>query len=92
MVLVSNDRRNPDGVQDSSCVVQNMMLAANSYGIGSVWLNPMMTICDEPEIRGLLSKWNVPNEHIVWAMVALGYPMRSGNMFAKKSDVVAYID
>ena len=33
IILVSNDRRNADGIQDSSCAVQNMMLAANSYGI-----------------------------------------------------------
>ena len=92
LILVSNDRRNPYGVQDSSCAVENMMLAANSYGIGSVWLNPMMTICDEPEIRELLFEWGVPNEHIVQATVALGYPMEAGNMLAKKSDVVVYAD
>ena len=44
IILVSNDRRNADGIQDSSCAVQNMMLAANSYGIGSAWINALMTI------------------------------------------------
>ena len=51
LVLISNDRRNPHGIQDASCVAQNIMLAAYSYGIGSVWLNSLMTICDEPKIR-----------------------------------------
>lgn len=32
VVLVSNDRRNPDGVQDSSCAAQNIMLAATLLG------------------------------------------------------------
>lgn len=92
LILVSNDRRNPDGIQDASCAAQNIMLAAHSYGIGSVWLNPLMTICDEPEIRELLNTYSVPSEHIVWAMIALGYPAEEGNLLAKKMDVVQMIE
>lgn len=44
LILVSNDNRNPDGCQDASCAAENMMLAAGSYGLGSVWLNPLMTL------------------------------------------------
>ncbi len=91
LVLVSNDRRNPDGIQDASCAAQNIMLAAYSYGIGSVWLNPLMTICDEPKIRELLNSYLIPSEHIVWAAIALGYPIEEGRMLAKKIDVVQYI-
>ena len=36
LILVSNDKRNPDGCQDASCAAENMMLAATSYGLGSV--------------------------------------------------------
>lgn len=92
LILVSNDRRNPDGIQDASCAAQNIMLAAHSYGIGSVWLNPLMRICDEPGIRKLLDSYDIPGEHIVWAMIALGYPVESGSVLAKKMDVVNYIE
>lgn len=92
LILVSNDRRNPDGIQDASCAAQNIMLAAHSYGIGSVWLNPLMTICDEPAIRHLLDSYHIPKEHIVWATIALGYPVEEGNMLAKKKDVITYIE
>lgn len=92
LVLVSNDRRNKDGIQDASCAAENMMLAAQSYGIGSVWLNPLMTLCDEPEIRKLLDSYQVPKQHIVWAAVALGYPRTPGKLLAKKENVVRVIE
>lgn len=91
LVLVSNDRRNQDGVQDASCAAENMMLAAWSYGIGSVWLNPLMTLCDEPAVRALLDSYGVPGRHIVWAMVAMGYPKEPGRLLAKKEDVVVFV-
>lgn len=92
LVLVSNDRRNKNGVQDASCAAENMMLAAQSYGIGSVWLNPLMTLSDEPEIRKLLDSYQVPRQHIVWAMVALGYPKAPGKLLAKKENVVHFVE
>ena len=92
LILVSNDRRNHDGIQDASCAAENMMLAAQSYGLGSVWLNPLMTLCDEPEIRELLDSYQIPSQHIVWAAVALGYPKTPGKLLAKKENVVRVIE
>lgn len=92
LVLVSNDRRNADGIQDSSCAAQNMMLAANSFGIGSVWINVLMTLCDEPEVRRFLQSIEIPDSHIVWATVAMGYPAKEGKLLAKKTDVVKWIE
>lgn len=92
LILVSNDRRNNDGVQDASCAAENIMLAAQSYGIGSVWLNPLMTLCDEPEVRELLDGYQVPKQHIVWAAVALGYPKVPGKLLAKKENVVRFVE
>ena len=91
LVLVSNDRRNPDGVQDSSCAAENIMLAAHSLGLGSVWLNPLMTLCDEPEVRELLRSFAIPDTHIVWAMLALGWPAGAGRALAKKQNVIHWV-
>ncbi|MCD7765581.1 MAG: AMP-binding protein [Lachnospiraceae bacterium] len=92
LVLISNDRRNPDGCQDASCAAENMFLAAHSYGIGSVWLNPLMTICDEPEIRAMLDGFGVPSQHIVWSMAAFGYAAAQGTLLARKTGVIRYVD
>ena len=92
IVLVSNDRRNADGIQDSSCAVQNMMLAANSYGIGSAWINALMTICDEPEVREMLKGFGIPDTHIVWSTVVMGYPAKAGKELAKKTNVINWVE
>lgn len=92
LIMISNDRRNPYGVQDSSCAAQNIMLAAHSYGLGSVWVNVLMKICDELEIREILTSYGIPEIHNVWAMIALGYPANHPSALAKKENVVQWIE
>lgn len=90
VILVSNDRKNKNAVQDSACAAENMMLAAHSYGIGSVWQNTLYQISDEPEIRELLREYEIPDSHIVWTALLMGYPAKSGKLLAKKMDVVRW--
>lgn len=92
LILVSNDKRNQDGCQDASCAAENIMLAANSYGIGSVWLNPLMTLREKEPVKSLLDKLGIPENHIVWSMIALGYPVYDGERLVKRTDVVHYVD
>ncbi len=91
VILVSNDSRNADGCQDASCAAQNMMLAALSFGIGSVWLNPLMTLRDKEPVKSLLDRFGVPEKHTVWASVALGYPLSDTLPMKKNENVVNYV-
>ena len=50
------------------------LLAAHSFGIGSVWINQLRTLCDDPEVRALLDEFEIPSDHVVYGMAALGYP------------------
>lgn len=86
VILVSNDRRNENGIQDSACAAENMMLAAQAYGIGSVWVNAIKILSDEPEVRGLLSDFGISPRHIVWAMICLGYPDGEAKPVARRAD------
>lgn len=91
VILVSNDSRNPYGCQDASCASENIMLAAWSYGIGSVWLNPLMTLRSKEPVKSLLDAWGVPENHTVWSMLSLGYPVAEGTLLKKKTDVIRWI-
>lgn len=73
IILLSNDRDNSNGLADCSCALQNIFLMANSLGIGSCWINQLKTICDEPKVRNLLNEFEIPDNHIVWGISALGY-------------------
>lgn len=93
IIIISNDVRNDDGVQDSSCAAQNIMLAAHSYGLGSTWNNALMKLCDEPEVRRMLDDFKIPKTHNVWAMIFLGYPANMPKApVRKKESVIHFVD
>ncbi len=92
IILISNDDRNVNGCQDASCAAENIMLAAASYGIGSVWLNPLMTLRAEEPVKSLLDRYGIPAGHTVWAAVALGYPVNAGVALQKKENVVFFVE
>lgn len=91
IILISNDERNQNGCQDASCAAENIFLAAHSYGIGSVWLNALMTLRNKEPVKNFLDELGIPTRHVVWCMVALGYPLEEGTLLAKKKDVVVFI-
>lgn len=91
LILISNDSRNQDGCQDASCAAENIMLAARSYGLGSVWLNPLMTLRDVSPVKEVLDELKVSKNHVVWATIALGYSAAEGALLKKKTDVVDWL-
>ena len=73
-IIASNARENPMGVDDCACALQNMFLTAHAYGVGSVWINQLRHVCDDPKVRALLTAYGVPDDHMVYGCAALGYP------------------
>ena len=59
--------------EDDACAMENMFLAAHSPGIGSVWINQLQGICDEPSVRQVLTSLGIPENHVVYGLAALGY-------------------
>ena len=61
-------------LQDGSCVLENMMLAAHSLGLGSVWVNRELEIFDSEAGKALLKEWNLPETLRGVGAIALGWP------------------
>lgn len=74
LILPSNDRNAMFGREDNACALENIFLAAHSFGIGSVWVNQFTGICDQPEVRAFLRKLQIPDQHVIYGVAALGYP------------------
>lgn len=91
LILASNERDNPHGVEDCACALENMFLAAHALGIGSVWINQFKGICDRPRVRGLLTRLHLPDTHIVLGCAALGYAARPAPPALKKRNVVEWV-
>ncbi|MCI9173360.1 MAG: AMP-binding protein [Lachnospiraceae bacterium] len=92
MILVSNDRRNPDGIQDSSAAIENILLMAHALGLGACWINVLRQISDEPEIRGILDQFEIPSTHLAYGLIGLGFPESTPEMPVKKENVVKFIE
>lgn len=73
IIITSNLRDARFGVDDNACALENIFLAAHSFGIGSVWINQLRDACDDPKVRGLLKSYGIPDEHAVYGIAALGY-------------------
>ena len=53
IVLAPADARNP--IQDGSCILENMMLAAHALGLASCWIHREREMFEMPEAKELLA-------------------------------------
>ena len=60
VVLVLADPSANTFVEDGSCVLENLMLAAHACDLGSVWVHREREIFDSEEGKKLLREWNLP--------------------------------
>lgn len=58
-------------VQDCSASTQNIMIAANSFGIGSVWLGVFPR---EERIIGIKKLFKLPENIMPFSIISMGYP------------------
>lgn len=92
LILVAAERSNGNGAQDTGCAMENIMLAAHSLGIGSVWINQAKDICDEPALREILTEYGVPAAHVVWGIAALGYAAAQPEEKPRAEGTVNYVE
>ncbi|MVX62445.1 nitroreductase family protein [Clostridium chromiireducens] len=91
LIMLSNDKDNTNGLADCACALENIFLMANSLGIGSCWINQLKTICDKEEVREVLTGFDIPENHIVWGMAAIGYPNSAPKIHERKEGVIKFI-
>lgn len=90
-ILVSNQIDNDNSMADSALALGNMMLTAHSLGIGSCWLNQLPRLSGYPKIRELLTELEIPNDHIVFGSIAIGYSAEKIKKAAPRKDVIHII-
>lgn len=91
LIMLSNDKDNTNGLADCSCALENIFLMANSLGIGSCWINQLKNICDEKEVREVLTSLGIPENHIVWGMASIGYSASIPKVHERKEGIIKYI-
>lgn len=92
LVIPSNARENHHSQDDNACAMENIMLAAHSLGIGSVWINQVRDVCDTPEVRSILKEWEIPDSHVIFGIAALGYAKGPVNQNPEKTGAIHFVD
>lgn len=64
----------PNGIQDASLVMENMMLAAHAIGLGSCWIHREREMFETDEGKELMHQWHLPEGLVGIGALALGYP------------------
>ena len=64
---------NPNRVYDGSCVMDNLLNAAEAAGLGSCWIHRAREEFESAEGKALLEKWGVHGEYEGVGHCVLGY-------------------
>ena len=73
VLIVLGDKSWPNRVYDGSLVMQNMMLAAHSLGLGSIWIHRAKEEFESDEYKALLKKLGLEGEWEGIGHCAVGY-------------------
>lgn len=81
-------------VDDCACAAENMMLAADSLGVGSCYIGQGWTAFDDPYGQAILREWGIRADYYAVMQLLLGYP-KEGDTHpapkARKNDRVLYV-
>lgn len=89
IILVLADGSVNTFVEDGSCVLENMMIASASLGLGSCWIHREREIFDGEEGKTLLREWNLPQTLRGVGSLALGYALNPAGVRAdRKKDYI----
>ena len=90
VVLVLADGGASTFVEDGSCVLENIMLAA--LGLVTVWMHRECEIFDSEKGKALLREWKLPETLRGVGAVALGYPAQEASQpAARKQNYIVRI-
>ncbi len=72
-VLVAANKNTMCPIQDGSCCMENMMVAAESLGIASCWINCVEELFNTEEGKELKKSFGIEEEMMIVGTLILGY-------------------
>ena len=89
LILVSNQK---DGCrEDCACALENIFLAAYSFGVSSCWINQVKDVAQDADVREILTGFGVPEGHVVIGTAALGYAAQEVQAPQRAENTVSWV-
>lgn len=84
IVLVHGPREDRFTVQDCSCVLENIFLAAHALKIQSCWINQFDDLFETPKGKRIKARLGIPEEDRIVGSAILGYAKHPENLQIKE--------
>ena len=74
LIIVANQKNYGNNLADSAVAVENMMIAANAFDLGSCWINQIHWLTEDEKMLAYLRELGLKENERVFVSMALGYP------------------
>jgi len=73
LIVTANKKTYGNNMADCACALENMMLMANALDLGSVWINQLRWLNENPVLVEYLKSLGMAEDERVYGALALGY-------------------
>ena len=73
VLVVASNRRDEESYRDSSEDIKHFVYLAHVLGLEFYRVNGVRKYCDNPQVREVLTKIGIPENHFVYSSIAFGY-------------------
>lgn len=91
VILLSGDEKNPSAAVDCAAAVQNMLLQAESFGLGSCWIGFTAFLLNSEKGKAIIKELSIPDDYRQIHSVALGYKNINPPAPQRKTGMINYI-
>lgn len=92
LVFIANDTTYDLSQVDCGLLGGNMILTAQSMGLGSCCLGGIVRTLKSPEAEGLLKRLELPENYNLLYAIAFGYPDESPAAKPRKAEKIIFVD
>lgn len=73
LIVTANKKNYGNNIADCACALENMMLMANSLDLGSVWINQLKWLNENPVLLEAMIEIGLKDDERVYGALAIGY-------------------
>ena len=96
LIVLANRKEYGNNIADVACALENMMILANEFDLGSCWINQLKWLNENEEVLNLFKGFGLKGNERIYGALALGYPdtedgMPERRQIDRKGNQVIYI-
>lgn len=95
LIVIANKKGYGNAIADSSCALENMMIAANAFDLGSCWINQLHWLDDNERIGTFLEGYGLKKDETITGGLALGFSengLPNRKPLDRKGNVVTWVE